>query len=160
MRYSSNTGRSNCLIGPKINSKSEFRAIIIARITSPTRIAEVHCIKSCLSRLSAARTPCTAMMKTISESAPPEPTSSLLYSYNNGKMPEVIATTENIIPLFALNESHIDSEASDIMDIPSSQETIFPDQSIQILDPINAITNGVNVVTDQPNVVTPFNFER
>ena len=71
-----------------------------------------------------------------------------------------IATTEKMIPLFALKESHIESEASAIIDIPSSHETMFADQSIQILDPISAITSGVNVVTDQPNVVTPFNFDR
>ena len=67
------------------------------------------------------------------------------------------ATTEKMIPLFARKESHIEKEASEIIAIPSSQDTILFDQSIHMLEPINATTNGVNVVTDQPKVVTPFN---
>ena len=97
-------------------------------------------------------------MNTSNDNAPPEPTSSLLYSYSKGNNPEVTATTEKIIPLFARNANHIERDANAIIEIPSSQETILLDHSIQILEPIRATTNGVNVVTDHPKVVTPFSL--
>ena len=65
-----------------------------------------------------------------------------------------------MIPLLALSDSHIERDARAIIDIPNSQDTILSDHSIQILEPIKATTRGVNVVTDHPNVVTPFNLER
>ena len=95
-------------------------------------------------------------MKTSREIAPPFPTSSLLYSYRRGSNPDVTATTEKIIPLFARKDSHIDRDAKAIIEIPNSQDTLLFDHSIQMLEPINATTSGVNVVTDHPNVVTPF----
>ena len=95
------------------------------------------------------------MMNTSSDSAPPDPVSSLLYSYRRGKRPDVTATTEKIIPLFALSDNHIDRDASEIIEIPSSHETTLSDHSIHMLEPISATTKGVNVVTAQPKVVTP-----
>ena len=95
-------------------------------------------------------------MNTSSEIAPPLPISSLLYSYSRGSNPDVTATTEKIIPLLALRDNHIDRDAKAIIEIPNSQETMLLDHSIQMLEPIRATTSGVNVVTDQPNVVTPF----
>ena len=94
-------------------------------------------------------------MNTSRDSAPPDPVSSLLYSYRRGKRPDVTATTEKIIPLFALSDNHIDSDASAIIEIPSSHETTLSDHPIQILEPISATTKGVNVVTAHPKVVTP-----
>ena len=70
------------------------------------------------------------------------------------------ATTENMIPLFALNDNHIDRVASAIIEIPNSHETIFSDHSIQMLEPISATIKGVKVVTDHPNVVIPLSLIR
>ena len=94
-------------------------------------------------------------MNTRSEIAPPEPPS-LLYSYNSGNNPEVTATTEKMIPLFARSANHIERDANAIIVIPNSQDTMFSDHSIQMLEPISATTSGVNVATDHPKVVTPF----
>ena len=65
-----------------------------------------------------------------------------------------------MIPLFALSDSHIAIVVRVIIDIPSSQLTMLLDHSIHLIEAINAITSGVNVVIDQANVVLPFNLLR
>ena len=58
-----------------------------------------------------------------------------------------------IIPLFERSESHIAKADNEIIEMPSSHETISPDHRIQGPKPIKARTRGVNEATDQPKVV-------
>ena len=102
-------------------------------------------------------------MKTINERAPPSPESStglFWASYNIGIIPQNIATIAKIIPLLERSDNHIAKADNEIIEMPSSHETISPDHRIQGPKPIKARTRGVKVATDQPNVVCPFRRPR
>ena len=135
----------------------------MARITSPTRKIDTHCIRSCRRRWSAASHPWTIIMKIIKESAPPAPVSSaglFCISYNIGIIPLANAAMANIIPLFERRDNHMDTAVKEIIEIPSSQDTMSLDHLIQGPNPIMANTRGVNVATDHPNITLPFNLFR
>ena len=66
----------------------------------------------------------------------------------------------NIIPLFERRDNHMDTAVKEIIEIPSSQDTMSLDHLIQGPNPIMANTRGVNVATDHPNITLPFNLFR
>ena len=101
----------------------------------------------------------------MSERAPPSTcplaaTGSCANSYNIGTRPLNTATIEKIIPLLVRSANHIESADNEIIDIPSSYDTTWFDQSSHGPKPIITTASGVRVFTAKPKVISPFSFLR